>query len=108
MATRVYALCTELSLYGEQFIRFFVNPYDGAVKIAQIDPSLIDQIETDPENVEKVLRVHRRPQGSSYQPSFSGQQAAGSGQNRSDGSPDEGQWLTCPDEVVQFAINKVR
>ena len=33
------------------------------MKIAQIDPSLIDQIETDPENVEKVVRVHRRPQG---------------------------------------------
>src|SRR5947208_4718188 len=63
MASRVYSLCTELSLYGEQFIRFFVNPYDGHVKIAQIDPSLTDQIETDPENIEKVVRVHRRPQG---------------------------------------------
>ena len=63
MATRVYSLCTELSLYGEQFIRFFVNPYDGHVKMAQIDPSMIDQIETDPENIEKVVRVHRRPQG---------------------------------------------
>jgi len=53
MATRVYSLCTELSLYGELFGRFFVNPYSGAVKIAQIDPSLIDQIETDPENIER-------------------------------------------------------
>src|SRR5579871_5288721 len=33
MATRVYSLCTELSLYGEQFVRFFVNPYNGVVKI---------------------------------------------------------------------------
>ena len=63
MDTRVYALCTELSLYGEQFIRFFVNPYDGGVKIAQIDPSLIDDVETDPENVERVTRVHVRPSG---------------------------------------------
>jgi len=63
MATRVYSLCTELSLYGELFIRFFVNPYDGHVKMAQIDPSMIDQIETDPENIERVVRVHRRPQG---------------------------------------------
>ena len=117
MATRVYALCTELSLYGEQFIRFFVNPYDGSVKIAQIDPSLIDEIETDPENVEKVWRVHRRPQGPSYQPSaFSSQptstgQAAGAGSGadsrRLTADSCEGQWLTCPDEVVQFAINKV-
>ncbi len=51
METRVYALCTELSLYGEQFIRFFVNRFDGRVKIRQIDPSLIDQIETDPDDV---------------------------------------------------------
>jgi len=63
MDTRVYALCTELSLYGEQFIRFFVNPYDGGVKIAQIDPSLIDEVETDPENVDRVTRVHVRPSG---------------------------------------------
>ncbi|MEO7022257.1 MAG: hypothetical protein ABI234_19065, partial [Ktedonobacteraceae bacterium] len=35
METRVYALCTELALYGEQFIRFFVNPYSGRVKIRQ-------------------------------------------------------------------------
>ena len=26
-ATRVYSLCMELSLYGELFVRFFVNPY---------------------------------------------------------------------------------
>ena len=41
MATRVYSLCTELSLYGELFVRFFVNPFSGEVKIAQIDPSLM-------------------------------------------------------------------
>src|SRR5579875_1224325 len=29
MDLRVYSLCTELALYGEQFIRFFVNPIDG-------------------------------------------------------------------------------
>ncbi|MDQ2713885.1 MAG: phage portal protein, partial [Chloroflexota bacterium] len=46
METRVYDLCTELALYGEQFVRFFVNPYDGRVKVRQVDPSLIDQIET--------------------------------------------------------------
>ncbi len=60
MPTRVFSLCTELSLYGEQFIRFFVNKYDGTVKIAQIDPSLIDQIETDPDNIERALRFHER------------------------------------------------
>ena len=63
MATRVYSLCTELSLYGELFVRFFVNPFSGEIKIAQIDPSLIDQIETDPENIERPLRFHQRPVG---------------------------------------------
>jgi hypothetical protein len=50
MDTRVYALCTELSLYGEQFVRFYVNVMNGSVKIRQIDPSIIDQIETDPDD----------------------------------------------------------
>src|SRR5579862_3823938 len=38
MDTRVRSLVTELSLYGEQFIRFLVNPLTGHVKIGQIDP----------------------------------------------------------------------
>jgi len=63
MDERVYALCTELSLFGEQFVRFFVNKYDGAVQVRQIDPSLIDQIECDPEDIETPLRYHRRPIG---------------------------------------------
>jgi len=118
MDTRVYALCTELSLYGEQFIRFFVNPYDGGVKIAQIDPSPIDEVETDPENVERVTRVHVRPSGSSRQKSVDSSQK-GTGRH---GSPhgerptdyrllstddSEGVWLSCPDEVVQVTVNKV-
>src|SRR5947209_1802298 len=65
MDERVYSLCTELSLYGEQFIHFFVSPYNGRVQIRQIDPSLIDQIETDPEDIETPLRFHRRPIGPS-------------------------------------------
>ena len=65
MDTRVYSLCTELSLYGEQFIRFFVNPYNGRVKIRQVDPSVIDQIETNPDDIETPLRFHRRPLGPS-------------------------------------------
>ena len=59
METRVYALCTELALYGEQFIRFFVNPYSGRVKIRQIDPSIIDEIETDPDDVESPVAKKR-------------------------------------------------
>lgn len=60
METRVYALCTELALYGEQFVRFFVNPYSGRVKIRQIDPSIIDEIETDPDDIETPVATKKR------------------------------------------------
>jgi len=60
MDTRIYALCTELALYGEQFIRFFVNPYSGRVKVRQIDPSVIDEIETDPDDEEPPVAKKKR------------------------------------------------
>jgi hypothetical protein len=87
MDLRVYSLCTELALYGEQFIRFFVNPIDGSVKIGQIDPSTIDEVITDPHNVEKRLRFHQRPLADSSEP--------------------DGTWFEAGVDVVQFAINKV-
>jgi len=59
MNLRQYEMATELSLYGEIFVRFFVNPFNGGVKIALLDPSLVDQIECDPENTERQLRLHR-------------------------------------------------
>lgn len=102
METRVYALCTELSLYGEQFIRFFVSPYDGRVKIRQIDPSLIDQIETDPQDIETELRFHRRPIGpSATLPGDPAPVTPGDQHNF------EGEWLQAGKEVAHFAINKV-
>src|SRR5207249_8325498 len=66
MELRIYSVCNELALYGEQFIRFFVNPIDGTVKIGQIDPSTIDQIVTDADNIERPLRFHQRPLGPAY------------------------------------------
>lgn len=106
METRVYDLCTELSLYGEQFIRFYVNRMDGSVKIRQIDPSIIDQIETDPEDIEKTLRFHRRPLGPAsplpWNPQTQG--SVGTAQQQQDV---EGEWLLAGSEVVQFCINKV-
>ncbi len=103
MDERIYSLCTELSLYGEQFIHFFVNRYDGTVVIRQIDPSLIDQIETDPEDVEKPMRYHRRPIGqvmnatSGDPPHFDPTQPVDT----------QGQWFTAGREVLHIAINKV-
>ncbi len=65
MDDRAEDMCRELSMYGEIYVRFFVNHYDGAVKIRLIDPALIDQIDTDPEDIEKHLRYHMRPLGPS-------------------------------------------
>jgi len=104
MDERIYSICTELSLYGEQFIHFFVNKYDGSVIIRQIDPSLIDQIETDPEDVEKPLRYHRRPIGQIMS------ETSGDPPPRFDPTQPvdtQGQWFTAGSEVVHFAINKV-
>jgi hypothetical protein len=104
MDERIYALCTELALYGEQFIHFFVNKYDGSVVIRQIDPSLIDQIETDPEDVEKPLRYHRRPIGQIMS------EAGGDPPQRFDPNQSldtQGQWFKAGSEVMHFAINKV-
>jgi hypothetical protein len=131
MASRVFQLCTELSLYGEQFIRFFVNPYDGTVKIRQIDPSMIDQIETDPEDIEKVIRIHRRPQGpgqnvwssnfgnvSATAINSTGPETAAPAANSYSAAfpvsspsttpdPTMGEWLAVPDQAIHCAINKV-
>jgi hypothetical protein len=84
MDERVYALCTELALYGEIFMRFFVNPYDGAVKVRLVDPSLIDEIESSPNDIETPRRFHRRSLGE-----------------------DTGEWLLAGEEMMQFAINRV-
>ncbi len=100
METRVYSLCTELSLYGEQFVRFYVNRINGRVKIRQIDPSIIDEIETDPDDIETVLRFHKRPVGPNTV--TVGQPVA-----IHDAPSLEGEWFQAGTEVVQFCINKV-
>lgn len=98
MDQRQYDLATELALYGELFIRVFVNRYSGAVKIAQIDPVLIDEIECDPDNIERQLRVHRRA-------------TAVTGATDTVPSPTDpgmkGQWFTVPTDVMHFTVNKV-
>ena len=107
MDLRVYSLCTELALYGEQFIRFFVNPIDGAVKIGQIDPSTIDQIVTDPNNIEKPLRFHQRPVGPGFDVWDSGLGNPHLASPSAEGEELSGRWYEAGSDVVQFAINKV-
>jgi hypothetical protein len=102
MDTRVYALCTELSLYGEQFIRFYVNKINGRVKIRQIDPSIIDQIETDPDDIETPLRFHQRPIGPSATLPGDPPLIVPLEQHNF-----AGEWFVAGTDVVQFCINKV-
>ncbi|GCE21603.1 hypothetical protein [Dictyobacter kobayashii] len=103
MDERIYDLCQELALYGEIFVRFFVNPYDGSVRLRLIDPSLIDLIETDPEDVETPLRFHRRPLGQNVSQLVSPEQL----RMRVEAVDSEGEWFQAGTEMVQFAINKV-
>jgi hypothetical protein len=104
MEDRIYSLCTELSLYGEQFIHFFVNKYDGSVVIRQIDPSLIDQIETDPEDIEHPLRFHRRPIGQTISATSGDPPPIGIENMEVD---NQGSWYESGTEVLQITINKV-
>jgi hypothetical protein len=105
MATRQFDLATELSLYGELFIRVFVNPWNGHLKLAHIDPSLIDELVTDPENIERLLRIHRRALAQTTLPTIPGGPPLI--QPLPDDPKQEGTWFEVPTEVMHFAINKV-
>ena len=65
MPLRIYSLQTELSLFGEQFIRFFVDPLTGRTVIRQLDPLYIKDIETHPDDLERPLRYLYSPPRSS-------------------------------------------
>jgi hypothetical protein len=107
MDERVYNICTELALYGEIFVRFFVNKYDGTVKIRLIDPSLIDLIESDPEDVETPLRFHRRPVGQTISVTDPPQNPPDITKLDITSNFTEGEWFKAREEMLQFAINKV-
>ncbi|HEX9746575.1 MAG TPA: phage portal protein [bacterium] len=65
MASLQHWMSNELQIYGEIFIRFFVNPIDGSIQIALIDPLEIIDIATDQEDVRKpvaYLREFRKPE----------------------------------------------
>ncbi len=88
MDQRVYALCRELVLFGEQFVRFYVDPVSGQTVIRQLDPLHITAIETDPHDLERVLRYRYAPPGSP------GTLAEG------------GDWLEAG-EIAHFTVNRV-
>ena len=87
MALRVYSLHTELALFGEQFVRFFVDRLTGRVVIRQLDPLYVTEIETDPDDIEKAVRYCYRPPGTLL-------------------APAEEEWIPAR-EVLHVAVNKV-
>ena len=84
---RVYAIQTELSLFGEQFLRAFTDPATGRMVIRQLDPLAIKAIETDPDDIE-------RPRWYLYRPTNDGANTL------------DGEWIPAA-EVDHFAINRV-
>ena len=107
MDERIYNICTELALYGEIFVRFFVNKYNGSVKVRLIDPSLIDLIESDPEDIETPLRFHRRPIGQTISATDPPQNPTPITRLDASTSYTQGEWYRAGEEMLQFAINKV-
>jgi hypothetical protein len=97
MSTRQFDLALELALYGELFLHYFVSPA-GDVTLRQIDPSLVDELECNPEDIEDLRRIHTRPVSitptSEYQPQLLDPTM-------------KGHWYTVPTDVEHFAINKV-
>jgi hypothetical protein len=82
MDARLLQICTELSLAGEVFITLHTNPYDGMTYLRCTPSSLIDEVETNPEDVEDELRFHES------------------------GGRGEGRWWT-KEEMRHYAINRV-
>lgn len=49
--------CRELALFGEQCYPTFVNELTGQVRLGYLDPSLIDEVITDPDNGEQKIGI---------------------------------------------------
>ncbi|HET7767542.1 MAG TPA: hypothetical protein VFN74_02135 [Chloroflexota bacterium] len=90
MPERIYAIQTELSLFGEQFIRFFVDPITARTLIRQMDPLYVTAIETHPEDREHSLRYLWAPPSAPLDPVA---QVSG--------------WWVPANEVLHVSVNKV-
>ena len=91
MALRVYSIQTELSLFGEQFIRFFTDEVTGRVIVRQLDPLYVKEIRTDAEDLEKAVAYRwAPPRGLLDAGSLLG----------------DGEWVPAA-EVLHVAVNKV-
>lgn len=57
MAIRLPTFARELALFGEQCLPAYVNAVNGHVRLGYLDPSLIDQVITDPGNPSQEIGV---------------------------------------------------
>lgn len=96
MEVRQFELCTELSLSGELFVTFHTNPFDGMTYVRTIPAQDIDQIETNPEDLEDELRFHRVGGVATVE----GLSLKGGAQSL------EGRWWTS-EECRHYAINRL-
>lgn len=53
----------EMSLFGEQCWPVFKNPTNGAVRLGYLDPGLIKEVKTDPDNTEQPIGVVTKASG---------------------------------------------
>jgi hypothetical protein len=58
MAMRIYSWCDELTRSGELFVVLFTNPADGMSYMRTLPAVKINEIDTDPDDLEKELRYH--------------------------------------------------
>ncbi|HEV2122557.1 MAG TPA: hypothetical protein VGW38_07265 [Chloroflexota bacterium] len=105
MDERIYAIQTELSLFGEQFIRFFIDPITGRTVIRQLDPLYVKAIHTDAQDVEKPLAYLWCPPSISPDPVLPAG-AALAGDRGAPSTGTGGAWLPAG-EVMHFTVNRV-
>lgn len=58
MATRTYDLCRDLSITGELFVTFHPDSLAGTTYIRTLPAPNVDEIRTDPEDLERELAYH--------------------------------------------------
>lgn len=51
------AICTEMTLFGEQLMMPFINPYSGLVRIARLDVNMIKEVLPNPQFPQKPAKV---------------------------------------------------
>jgi hypothetical protein len=106
MDERIYSIQTELSVFGEQFIRFFVDPVTARVVVRQLDPLYVREIHTDPEDLERPLAYLWVPPAPLGQAAAMGRSSLAGGRVPPVLPLQEGTWVPAA-EVMHFSVNRV-